>query len=344
MRDNGNRLSAETPLPRTPLLGYLAARGTRLEAVRTRRPAASSSDPDVDRLAALIKAYAPHDGVFELRVPGVHVIRRSRTYKDVTHGVQRSALCLVAQGVKSVMVGPDVYQYEPSRMAVYSVDVPVAAQVTRASPSEPYLCLKLELDPQRIANLVLRVYPQGPPALTAGRAVYVGQADPGILNAATRLLEAMVQPGDAELLAPLVIDEILIRLLRSPIGARLARIGLTDSGMYGVVKAVSWLRANFGQPIRVRALAKLANMSAASFHQHFKSVTSMSPLQYQKALRLQEARRLMLSTMMDAGSASRQVGYVSASQFSREYGRFFGSAPTRDIARLRERAGAGADE
>ena len=153
----------------------------------------------------------------------------------------------------------------------------------------------------------------------------------------------MTQPEDAELLAPLVIDEILIRLLRSPIGVRVAQIGLADSGVQGVAKAVSWLRANFSEPMKVEDLAELAHMSVSSFHQHFKSVTSMSPLQYQKVLRLQEARRLMLSTMMDAGAACWHVGYQSASQFSREYSRIFGNAPTKDIARLREQGFTAAD-
>ena len=146
----------------------------------------------------------------------------------------------------------------------------------------------------------------------------------------------MAQPGETELLAPLVIEEILIRLLRSPVGVRVAQIGLIDSGVQGVAKAVSWLRDNFSQAMKVEELASLAHMSVSSFHQHFKSVTSMSPVQYQKVLRLQEARRLMLSMMVDAGAASWKVGYQSASQFSREYSRFFGSAPTRDVARLRE--------
>jgi transcriptional regulator GlxA family with amidase domain len=164
-----------------------------------------------------------------------------------------------------------------------------------------------------------------------------------IVNAATRLVELMAQPGDAELLAPLVVDEILIRLLRGPIGVRVAQIGLADSGLHGVAKAVSWLRTNYSQHMKVEELAELAHMSVSSFHQHFKSVTSMSPLQYQKVLRLQEARRLMLSAMMDASTACWRVGYLSASQFSREYSRFFGSAPTRDIARLREQGYMAAD-
>ena len=284
----------------------------------------------------MIRAYAPHDGRFELRIPGVHAIRVSRTNPDLVHALQRPALCIVAQGAKSVLLGQEVYDYDASRMLVYSVDLPVAAQVTKASPSEPYLSFKLDLDPHKIAELILKVYPHGLPRVQESRAVYVGQADLRIVNAVTRLLELMAQPGDVELLAPLVVEEILIRLLRSSIGVRVAQIGLAESGVHGVAKAVAWLRANFSQAIKIEELAKLAHMSVSSFHQHFKAVTSMSPLQFQKVLRLQEARRLMLSMMVDAGTASWRVGYQSPSQFSREYGRFFGRAPTKDIASLRE--------
>jgi AraC-like DNA-binding protein len=182
----------------------------------------------------------------------------------------------------------------------------------------------------------LKVFPHGLPRVPESRAVNVGQVNVSIVTAATRLTELMAEPGDAELLAPLGIDEILPRLLRSPIGVRVAQIGIANYGVNRIANAVSWLRENFSQPMEVEKLAELAHMSVSSFHQHFKAVTSMSPLQFQKALRLQEARRLMLSTMTDASTASWQVGYQSASQFSREYGRFFGSAPTKDIARLRE--------
>jgi AraC-like DNA-binding protein len=302
-----------------------------------------SSGPDVARLAGLIAAYAPHDGSFELRIPGVHAIRRSRVYTELVHGVQVQALCIVAQGAKRVMVGREVYEYDATRMIAFSVDLPVAAQVTRATPSEPFLGFRLDLDRHKIAELVLKVYPRGLPRVQEGRAVNLGEVDASIFNAAIRLMELMAQPADAELLAPLVIDEILIRLLRSPIGVRVAQIGVADSGVHGVARAASWLRANFAAPVKVEELAAMAHMSASSFHQHFKAVTSMSPLQYQKVLRLQEARRLMLSAMMDAGVASRQVGYLSASQFSREYGRFFGTTPTKDIARLRERVDAVAE-
>ena len=149
-------------------------------------------------------------------------------------------------------------------------------------------------------------------------------------------MECLAKPGDAELLAPLIVDEILIRLLRCPIGVRVAQMGFAESSVDRIAKAVSWLRTNFSQPMKVEELAELVHMSVSSFHEHFKSVTSMSPLHYQKVLRLQEARRLMFSSMLDAGMASEHVGYLSASQFSREYSRLFGNAPTKDIARLRQ--------
>jgi AraC-like DNA-binding protein len=165
--------------------------------------------------------------------------------------------------------------------------------------------------------------------------VYVGDANDAIVDAAARLVGLMSHPADARLIGPLLVDEILIRLLRSPVGARVAQIGSADSKLQRIAKAVTEIRGKFSQPLRVKALARLAHMSASSFHQHFKHVTGMSPLQYQKAIRLEEARRLMLAHAVDAKGAASEVGYQSASQFTREYARHFGSAPKRDIARLR---------
>jgi len=297
-----------------------------------------ANESDMANLARLIAAYAPYDASFELRVPGLHASRYSRINTECFHSVRLPSLCIVAQGAKTVIVGQDVYEYDASRMIVFSVALPVASQITQASYSEPYLALKLDLEPRRIADLVLKVYPHGLPPVQEKerRAVYVTPADVSIVNAAARLMECLGKPGDAELLAPLVVDEILIRLLRSPIGVRIAQMGFAESSVDRVAKAIYWLRTNFSQPMKVEDLAGLVHMSVSSFHEHFKSVTSMSPLHYQKVLRLQEARRLMLSTMMDAGTASQRVGYLSASQFSREYSRFFGNAPIKDIARLRQ--------
>jgi AraC-like DNA-binding protein len=312
------------------------------------RPAEAAPDAgphaeSLRRLARLLAAHAPYDGAFTLRVTGLHVVRRSKPYPEMVRATVTPALCIVAQGAKIVMLGREVYSYDASRMIAYAVDLPVAGQIVRASHSEPFLALKLDLDPYRIAELALKVYPHGVPNPQDNRGVVVGQATTAIVDAAARLVELMAQPSDAELLAPLVVDEILIRLLRSAIGPRVAQIGQKESSVQRVAKAVTWVRANFAQPMAVEALADLAHMSPSSFHQHFKAVTSLSPLQYQKVLRLHEARRLMLSRMMDAGSAGREVGYVSASQFSREYSRLFGSAPTRDVARLRQNGVAGDD-
>jgi len=175
------------------------------------------------------------------------------------------------------------------------------------------------------------------------RGVGVGDATGEIVNAATRLLSLMGDARDAELLGPLVMDEILIRLLRGPLGPRLAQIGREDTGAQRVTKAVDWVRAHFDQPMAVEALAELVHMSPSAFHGHFKAVTNMSPLQFQKALRLREARRLMLTANMDVAGAGRQVGYVSASQFIREYRRLFGNAPARDVALLRQQGETQAD-
>jgi AraC-like DNA-binding protein len=300
--------------------------------VREEEPLAQS----LGRLATLLAAHAPYDGVFHLRIPGLHVVRRSRPTRALERATVPATLCIVAQGAKTVMLGREVYSYDASRLVAYAVDLPIAGQVIRASQREPFLVLVLELDPYKIAELTLRVYPHGVPSPQSSRGVIVGRSTTAIVDAAARLVESMAHPAESELLAPLAVDEILLRLLLCPIGPRVAQIGQKESSVRRVALAVSWLREHFAQPITLDGLADLAHMSVSSFHQHFKAVTTMTPLQYQKVLRLQEARRLMLSRMFDAGSAARQVGYLSASQFSREYARLFGDAPTRDIATLRQ--------
>lgn len=339
MRKHGSAVSRMGARAVPPTRSHLTLAKTTSRTAEPRRadePRAES----LARLAELLAVHTPYDGSFPLRVPGVHAIRRSTVSRDMVRATVSPALCIVAQGAKVVVLGRDVYAYDSSRMIAYSVELPVAAQIVRASHREPFLALKLDLHGYKIAELSLKVFPHGVPSPRDSRGVCVGQATTAIVDAASRLLELMADPTDADLFAPLVIDEILMRLLRSSIGARVALLGHQESGVQRVAKAVSWVREHFAQPIKVDDLADLANMSLSSFHQHFKAVTAMSPLQYQKVLRLHEARRLMLARMLDAGSAGRQVGYLSASQFSREYARLFGSAPTRDIARLREEGAA----
>src|SRR4030095_6225970 len=186
---------------------------------------------------------------------------------------------------------------------------------------------------EHVAELAARVYPRRVPRPSDDRGLYVGRATDAIVDAVARLLDLMAQAEDADLLGPLAVDEILIRLLRTPIGPRVAQIGQPKSGVHRMAEAVSWIREHFAQPVTVEEMAASVRMGGSSFHQRFKAVTSMSPLQYQKTLRLHEARRLMLVQGMEASDACSRVGYLSPSQFSREYSRFFGSAPTRDIAR-----------
>ena len=288
------------------------------------------------RLANLLASYTPHDGAFQLRLPGTWAVRVSRTASEASYATLGPALCVAAQGAKVVMLGREVIEYDPSHLLVFAVDLPIASQVTRASRKDPYLGFVLELDPRRVAELAPRVYPRGIPKASDIGGLFAGRSTDPIVDAVSRLLDLLAHPEDAQLLGPLVVDEILIRLLRTPFGRRVAQIGNPKSGVQQIAEAVSWIRAHFAQPVTVEDMARTVHMSASSFHQRFKAITSMSPLQYQKVLRLHEARRLMLFQSMDASDACRRVGYVSPSQFSREYSRFFGSAPVRDIARLRE--------
>lgn len=333
----------EKPLPAASRRGVRASRGSRagLQLASALSPVVDAAHEEsrrpesVQRLATLLAAHSPYDGAFELRRPGLWVVRRSRPDREMVRGTVPPAFCVVAQGAKVVMLGSEVFSYDASRMFAYAVDLPIAGQVVRASVREPFLALVLRLDPYRIAELALKVFPHGVPGSHESRAIIVGRTPPSITDAAARLVESMAQPAEAELLAPLIVDEIFTRLLLSSIGPRVAQLGQNESAVRRVATAVSWVREHFAQPVKLDALADMVHMSVSSFHQHFKAVTSMTPLQYQKLLRLQEARRLMLSRMVDAGSAAREVGYLSPAQFSREYARLFGRAPTRDVAELR---------
>lgn len=298
-------------------------------------PESQSAKGDLEALARRIEKYAPHDGRFELPVPGIHVVKYSAPDRLSTRAVSTTGMCIAPQGAKRVTLGQDIYEYDESRMVVYSSEVPVAASVIRASKEEPYLGMVIEFDQERLSELVLKAFPHGVPKRPDFRPIYIGKSNPKIVTSAIRLLDIVSQQEDVDLLIPLAIDEILIRLLRSPIGSSIAQIGIRDSNAHKVSRAIAWLKENFATNLNVEELAQLVGMSPSSFYQHFKSITSMSPLQYQKVLRLQEARQLMLSRMMDVSTTSMQVGYASSSQFSREYSRFFGNSPSKDLEILR---------
>ncbi|MCY1178057.1 HTH-type transcriptional activator RhaS [compost metagenome] len=198
--------------------------------------------------------------------------------------------------------------------------------------------MRLNIDPAQINNLLADAGPLGVPALPSGRGLYVERTDPLLLDALLRLIRLLDSPKDIPILAPLIQREILYRLLRGPQGYRLYEIALANSQTHRVCQAITWLNNNFQQPLRIEDLAREVNLSTSTLHHRFKAVTSMSPLQYQKQLRLQEARRLMLNDGLEAAVAAYRVGYESPSQFSREYSRLYGAPPIRDVARLRATA------
>lgn len=291
----------------------------------------SRSDPeDIRKLSHLLEKYAPHDDLFKLTEEGIHVVKSSKITNERSYMLSIPGICLVPQGAKSISFAGNRFEYDESRMVVYAAEIPINMKVIKASKDKPYLCLVIPIDPHRLSELILKVFPHGIPKTEKTSAVYVGDINPKILKSAVRLMELIEQQEDIDLLVPLVIDEILIRLLRSPTGASIAQIGMIDSHATKVSKAISWLKNNYANPIKMDALADITGMSISSFHIHFKAITSMSPLQFQKTLRLQEARNLLRTQMKDVSSTAFEVGYASASQFSREYTRYFGIAPSKD--------------
>jgi AraC-like DNA-binding protein len=289
-------------------------------------------------LAALIERYAPADGAYDI-CDKASVMRISQP-TEPAHGVFGAAVCVVAQGRKQVLSGGAVLVYDAMNYLVASVDLPVIGQVVDASPDQPYLCFKMTLDPAVIGDLLLQL--GGEPALAQDAGPLVGamavsQVNQPLLDAVMRMVRLIDDPREAAVLAPLIEREILYRMLLGDQGPRLAQIARADGRMRQVKRAIGWIQRHFDQPFSIEDLAAEARMSPSALHRHFKAVTALSPLQYQKQIRLQEARKLILAQRLDAGSAGHAVGYDSASQFSREYARMFGAPPLRDAARLRAR-------
>ena len=233
------------------------------------------------------------------------------------------------------MLADEVYLYGPEQCLVVSIDLPVTGQVIEATPTAPYLCVRLDLDPGELGTLMMETGLDVPSKQQPSRALSLSPVSSQLLDATIRLVRLLETPQDITVLAPLIVREILYRLLFGEYGARLRQIALADHQLHAINRALNWLKWNYSAPFRVDAIAREACMSPSALHPHFKTVTAMSPLQYQKQLRLQEARRLMLGHGMDAATASHRVGYDSPSQFSREYKRLFGAPPSRDIARLK---------
>jgi AraC-like DNA-binding protein len=288
----------------------------------------------IDELAATIMRLAPTDGVHQTAIRRLALIRAGQPTEPL-HALHEPALCILVQGRKQVMLGDRIYVYDRSRYLVVSVDLPVVGQVIEATPEKPYLCVKLSLDPAQLAEILLEA--PGPAESDAGTGpgLALNPVAPELLDAALRLVRLLEAPRDIAILAPLAEREILYRLMTGEQAARLRQIATGENRLQQVNRAIGWIKRNYDKAFSVETLAEEARMSPSALHQHFKAVTAMSPLQYQKQLRLQEARRLILSAALDAASAGFRVGYESPSQFSREYRRLFGAPPLRDAARLR---------
>lgn len=285
-------------------------------------------------LQSAIAQFTPGDGFHATGIPGLSLMRFSRP-TEPTHGLIQPTLCIVAQGRKRTIAGDRIMAYDAANFLVVSADTPIIGQVMEASPEEPYLCFKLDLDAAAITELLIDVGGIGGGAAEADASVSVSPLTPELVDAATRLVRLLASPDDIRVLAPMVKRELFYRVLQTDQATRLQQIALAESRLQQINRAIGWIKANYRHSFAIETVAAEARMSPSSLHVHFKAVTAMSPLQYQKQLRLQEARRLMLSEALDAASAGHRVGYDSPSQFSREYARTFGAPPLRDVARLK---------
>ena len=295
-------------------------------------------DADMEKqraeLAAIIRRNTLDDGTYATAVGSLFMSRHSKSH-DFAPVLAQPALCIMAQGRKEVRLVDEFFNYDPLNYLVVSVSMPLSGRVVNVTCEEPILAVRLDIDPAEITALIADAGPLGVPTRPAGRGLYVEQIDTAMLDAVLRLARLLNSPKDIGMLAPLIRREILYRLLRSPQGHRLYEIAIANSQSHRISQAIKWLNGNYEQPLRIDDLAKEVNLSVSTLHHRFKAMTAMSPLQYQKQLRLQEARRLMLAEGLDASAAGYRVGYESPSQFSREYSRLFGAPPLRDLARLR---------
>jgi AraC-like DNA-binding protein len=299
--------------------------------------AQANRDELVERIARAIR----EDGRVE-PLKGLHLNRSSLPMGPI-YSVSDPAFCVIAQGSKEILLGDDRYRYDSAHYLLTTVDLPLIGQIIEASPERPYLGLRLELDPTLVGSVMVETGHPSPQNHAAVRAINVSPLDAGLLDAVVRLVRLLeTSPAEARFLAPLVTREIVYRLLIGEQSGRLHHIAVLGGRTNRIGRAIERLRQEFDQPLRIEDVARELGMSVSGFHHHFKAVTAMSPLQFQKQLRLQEARRLMLGEDLDAASAGYRVGYDDASHFSREYKSLFGLPPLRDVERLREAGWASA--
>ncbi len=292
----------------------------------------------ITQLADVIDRHVNGTGICTTVMPRLSLIRADQP-STPTPAVYEASLCLIAQGSKRVSIGDRSVVYDAAHYLLVSVDLPLVGHVLDASPDRPYLCCKIDLDPAMLADLM--VSEGGDVSSTDLPVLAVYPGDPDLIDAACRLVRLLDRPESIDALAPLIEREILYRLLTGPHGPMLRHVATAGSHLNQVSRAIAAIRRRFDGQIRIEEVAAEAGMSPSSLHAHFKAITHMTPLEYQKQLRLQEARRLMLVGGASAGTAGFAVGYESPSQFSREYRRLFGAPPRQDIARLHTVPAAG---
>jgi len=297
---------------------------------REARKAQANHEELVERLMQAL----PEDGAAE---PLERLLlNRASSPTRLAQSVFFPAFCVIAQGRKEVLLGENRYWYDPAHYLIATAELPIASQVTEASPELPYLSVILKLDPTLISSVMVEAGRRAPQSQSLVTAIDVSPLDASLLDAVVRLVKLLDSPSEAGFLAPMVTREIVYRLLMGEQRGRLAHIAALGSNTQRITEAITRLRKEFNQPLRIEEVARELGMSVSGFHHHFKTLTAMSPLQFQKQLRLQEARRLMLGDGLDAASAGYRVGYDDASYFNREYKKLFGAPPIRDVEQLRE--------
>jgi AraC-like DNA-binding protein len=291
-------------------------------------------------LAARIARFTTSDGATETAIPALWLIRASAPSQALP-SVYEPSLCVVVQGRKRALLAEETYVYDPLHYLVVSVTLPATGQIIEASPEKPYLCLRIGIDTKVIGELLIemsRTEPGCRETTASDRGMFLARMSQPLLDAVLRLVRLLDEPRELAVLAPLALREIYYRVLIGDLGGRLRDLSEADSHAQRIGRAIELLTRRYAKPLRIEVLAAAAHMSPSALHHRFKAVTAMSPLQFQKQLRLHEARRLMLTEGIEAASAGHRVGYESPSQFSREYRRLFGAPPRREISQLRSAA------
>lgn len=289
-----------------------------------------------NELLALINRHIVKDGLMQTKIPGVSLFRSSVENVSVPN-VYNQYLCIIVQGHKEVMLDKEIYNYMPSQYLTVSVDLPLMNKITKASKSKPALLIKIDIDLKLLAELLVHTNINVKETSTTKKGVFIGEVDEPMHDSVLRLARLLDSPADISALATQTMREVLYRALCNEYGDVVAQIARKGSHMESIANAIRKLKTDFHQTITVEEFADIAHMSVSSFHSHFKAVTAMSPLQFQKSLRLIEARSIMVSQDIDVANAAFRVGYQSASQFNREYARMFGNPPAKDVSIIRQR-------